>query len=219
METHYDDKHGLAYELSYLADGGVQLSAQSPELEFRKTSYADGHLDLRLVSHDDTVVFAVNASGIQLTRGARTVTLGAGATETDFDKARALIAGSRAVKRYRQLGAALEAANDDSATAHSTLMGAAIVGLIDGDPGAPTRIAKRLGGKKTAGLRKAGMAVDCYASYENFTYNAWVDYESCMDLADWWNYSLVSHACTFRWVIRVEGYWFQYISCSSFPLK
>ncbi len=92
------------------------------------------------------------------------------------------------------------------------------MGLIDGDPGAPMRIARRLGGKKAAGLRKVGMAVDCWSAYENFTYNAWNDYGSCLGLADWWNYNIVTYACSFTWMLRVEGYWFQYISCSSFPL-
>lgn len=219
-ETHYDEKRGVAYSVSYTADGGIQLSAQSPELQFQKTSYQDGHYQLRLVAQDDSVVFEVSASGVQVTRGASTAALAVGAAvEADFDRARVVLAGSRAVKRYRQLAAALEQSDDDSATSQSTLIGAALVGLLDGDAGAPARIARRLAGKKAAGLKKISLSEDCWVTYSERVYQASNDFFYCIGSATWWNYDLMSYMCSMTWMIRVEGYWFQYIACSAIPLQ
>ena len=183
----------------------------------QKTSYQDGHFELRLAWHGDEVAFAVDLPGIRITRGCRTTTLAESATDADFDKARTVIAGSRALKRYRQLAAALEADSDDSPTSSATLIAAAIVSLVDGDGGAPGRIARRLSQKRAAGLRKAGRSVDCWAWYQNRTYDTMVDYWDCVAAATWYNFDLVNFGCSFRWAIRAEGYWFQYLGCSAFP--
>src|SRR5437868_6442198 len=87
---------------------GCLRQTRSPELTFDKTSYADGHFDLRIESGGDVASFAVGAAGTTVSRSGRTAIVGLAPTEQDFERARTLLAGSRAVKRYRQLAASVE---------------------------------------------------------------------------------------------------------------
>src|SRR5205823_7257154 len=97
-----DAQRGVAYSLAHTSGGGVRLSGRSAELTFDKTSYADGHFELRIESGADVVSFAVGVAGTVVNRGGRTAMLGGAATEQDFERARVVLAGSRAIKQYRR---------------------------------------------------------------------------------------------------------------------
>jgi hypothetical protein len=222
----YDDARGVAYSLSQTADDGMRMSGRAAELSFEKTSYRDGHFDLRITSGADTVSFAISATGTQVSRNGRTATLVAGPpTEQEIDQARALLVGSRAVKRFRQLAVALEQSDDSSPASHGVLIGSVLVHLLDGDSGAPLRIARRLAARRpVAALRRirltqdpmaSGTSEDCWATYEERVNQAYNDFTDCSRSRSWWNADLVGYACSGVWLVRIEGYWFQYLRCSA----
>ncbi len=210
---------GIIYKVSSAADGGIQFSGEAPDLQFQKTSYADGHFTLRIVSHGDTLELNAGMSGIEVTRGNRSQMLEAsGITAQDAAKMRALFAGSRALRRYRELAAALQRAGDTSPAAHGVLVPAALLEQLDGDASAPARIARGLAGAKAAvRLRPIRRSDDCWDSYASRTYAAAVDYCSCYNEMS--GSSFFQDLCAFTWVLRCESYWFQFLSCSAIPLR
>ena len=142
-----------------------------------------------------------------------------------MERVRALLAGSRAVKQYRRLAASVEESDEASPASHGVLIGASVVHLLDGDPGAPSRIARRLAARRPAAARRnvaavqdpsgAGSSEDCWATYETRVNQAYNDFWDCMRTRQWWTYEVISYACSGVWTVRVEGYWFQYLKCSA----
>ena len=220
-QIQFDEQRGVGYTLSHTSGGGILLTGQGADLVFEKTSFGDGRFELRITSGADVVTFAVSATGTTVSRNGRTAALAAlsagTAGEDDFDRA-------RAVRRYRQLAAALEASDEASPAAHGVLIGAAVVHALDGDPGAPYRIARRLASRRaSSGLRQVALLAqdttarteDCWTSYEQRVNQAYRDFEDCQRSRQWYNYELVSYACSGVWMVRIEGYWFQYLKCSA----
>ena len=175
----------------------------------------------------------MNAFAIQLTRGRQIMAFAMSALGTEeLAKIRALLAGSRAIKRYRGLAAALEARHDQSPEAYGVILGGAVIGWIDGDAAAPVRLARRIAGMSAppagrgagdrAGLMFQVDGGDCWSDYEQLINDAWNDVTSCMSYAfqqsAWWQ-PFFMNTCTAVWVIRSEGYWFEYLSCSTIPLR
>jgi hypothetical protein len=216
----------VAYTLTPIMEGVVHFSGEAPHLQFQKTSFKDGHFDLQIQSDGDSVYLAVNALRIEATRGKRTVTIGTnGASSEELANARALLAGSRAVKQYRRLASALEASRSTSQAAYAVLIGAAVVDTLEGDIEASARIARRL-----SSIRGSGFGVpsqlrgirwqDCWSQYEQGTASAMDDYVGCLGRAahsPWWFQYEYFEGCTIAWAIRAEGYWFNWMACSALP--
>ena len=225
-QPQHDARLGITYGFSHSTDGGIDMSAEAADLQVRKTSYEDGHFVLRLASQDDVVTITLGVSTVEVVRGKRRVSFAHGtAVDADLDGARTLLLGSRAVRRFRQLAIELEDAEDDSPAPHGLLIAASIVHALDGDPGAPSRIARRLArGRSTPALRRVASwqdpnqkSEDCWVTYEQRVTQAMRDYEDCLRTRQWWNFEPQGNMCVGVWAIRVEGYWFQYIKCSAFP--
>ena len=134
------------------------------------------------------------------------------------------LAGSKAIARFRALAASLS--NERSMEAYGVRLGDTIVGWIIGDAQAPARIA-RLAFVHPSSMSLAGApqfrfarAADCWGSYEQETLAAQNDLYSCYGSASqsYWADAYLS-ACSFAWTIRVEGYWFEYLSCEAVPLR
>jgi hypothetical protein len=219
-QVQYDEQRGVAYSLAHTSDGGVRLTGRMSELVFEKTSYADGHFALQLTSGDDVVVFKVGSAGTEVSRGGRIVKLADAATDREADEVRALLAGSRAVRRYRLLAAALEQSDENSPAAHGVLIAAVVVHGLDGDPGAAPRIARRLATphapERLWKIAFTQASIDCWVEYAAHVTTAYNDFQICLLSATWYTYQLVSYSCSGLWLIRVEGYWFQYLRCSAF---
>ena len=222
----------VAYSVVRMPDGGIQFSGHAPNLQFRKTSYKDGHFDFEIASQNDRVDVRMSTFAMQVTRGTQQVAFALNALGAEeLAKVRALLAGSRAIKRYRGLAAALEARHDQSPEAYGVILGGAVIGWLDGDAAAPVRLARRTAGMSAppAG-RGAGDRVglmfrvdmpDCWSEYEQLINNAWNDTASCIAYAAqqglWQPFYM--NTCSAAWVIRSEGYWFEYIACSAIPLR
>src|SRR5436309_7301063 len=209
-QPQHDAKRGITYAFSHSTDGGIEMSAEAANLQVRKTSYEDGHFVLRLASQDDVVTITLGVSTTEVARGKRTVSFGHGTlVDADLDGARALLLGSRAVRRFRQLAIELEDAEEDSPASHGLLIAASIVHVLDGDPGAPSRIARRLArGRSTPALRRVARSQDpnqrsedCWATYEQRVTQAMRDYDDCLRTRQWWNYEMQGNMCVGVWAI------------------
>jgi hypothetical protein len=205
----------VTFEVRPAASGGVEVAATRGDLQVTKTVQSTGEFVLTLTNARDTVAISVSGQGTTVTRGKSTVALRRNDASPDTDdKARRLLADSRAVLAYRSLAAALIDAEDRSPASMALIVGDAVVGMLTGDVGAARRIAKFLAHRAADNRRPVGMAIDCFTLMEQRMVEAWVDYWSCY--GSLYPYSLIFDACGYRWVLQVESYWFSFISCSGF---
>lgn len=228
-----NDADAVAYTVVRMPDGGIEFSGSAPHLEFHKTSYRDGHFNFEIASGHDRVTICMNAFALAVTRGGQTVAFATNALATEnLAKIRGLLAGSRAIEQYRGLAAVLEARHDQSLEAYGVILGEAVVSWLGGDVGAPARLAQhagRLNGPAAGRVaaNRAGLVFrvrrgDCWSDYEGGLMNAESDMEACFSGAaqqsGWWQWAYAA-GCSAEYLVRADGYWFQYLSCSAIPLR
>jgi hypothetical protein len=197
-------------------EGGRQIYFGGPDLQFAKTRFADGRTVVELTSADDRVAITASAeSGIAVERnGQRVAFYHRDATEEHLDRTRAVLAGSKAVRRFRLLASTL----DDSK--HPGIIGVqivdALVGVLDGDFGAVARLSTRMRSQNSANVRRISDEDEgaCWDAYSAEVVNAANDYISCAEAL---GYNPLSAFCAVEWTIRVEGAWSQYLFCVGFP--
>jgi hypothetical protein len=128
-----------------------------------------------------------------------------------------LLASSTAVRAFRTLANALEETGSDAPERMGVRLTGALVGQLDGDLGAVRRLSRELRAKYAGPERRVALRADCWAIYQAAVVKAASDYEQCLNPFSYWN--PMRQACSFVWVVQVEGLWFAYLSCSSFPLS
>lgn len=206
---HYP-KQNLTFNANGTADGAVQVDARGGEFGFRQKVFQNGHFTVDLEATGDKVTLDQTDEGVVVTRGGKTITLTAQATEEDMSAVSRLLADSRAVRQIREKGAAFEADEEDSMAAASLLFADALVGTLTGDVGAPHRVARLLSKKARAGLRTIqGRPNTCYYQWEQSVLWAFMDEEECEFV-----YRYPSLMCSTRWLMQAESAWFSFITCS-----
>lgn len=212
------EKADVTFELRPSADGGAELTATNGGVQITKTVRPTGEFVLTLKSGADVVTMTVTGKGTTVSRGRQSVALPRGVDAPGRrPAARRMLADSESVVRYRGMADALMAANDRSPAALGVIIADAMLGVLSGDVGAPRRIAEYLAHGGTKRMRPAGMAIDCFTLMEQRMTEAWNDYVACwfsvgnIMFSDYWQ-----ELCAARWLIQVESYWFNFISCSGF---
>ncbi len=212
------------------AGGNAVFTAKGGDFSFEKVVSPTGEATLRLTQEKDVVTIAINQSGLVVGRGRRTVRIDPRTDKgEDLDNVRALLLGSRAVRSFKRLAAALEnrdESEEDGALAIVTLIDGAIVQLLDGDTDAPRRIGKRVTRKHRAALRTVaarrlpGGFHDCVGLYEVALMDASRQYGQCWIEANdsfWWSRSMLFKYCEWEWALRSQQYVWQFIGCFMFP--
>lgn len=213
-----NERANVTFEVRPSGDGGAELTATAAGVEISKSVQPTGEFVLTVKAGADAVTVAVSGRGTRLSRGRQSVDLPRGADAPGRrPAARRMLADSDAIVRYRAMADGLMASDDRSPAALGVIIADAMVGALSGDVGAPRRVADFLarGGRKNA--RPAGLAIDCFTLMEQRMVEAWSDYVSCwmsvsnIMFSDYWQ-----ELCAVRWVIQVESYWFNFLSCSGF---
>jgi hypothetical protein len=196
-------------------EGGAVVDATGDDLAFRKTIRPDGTFTLDIASARDRVVIDVTGQGVTVSRNRKRVTLKLGDdNEESVDAVARLLADSRAIRRLRLAGAAALDADDASASAVTLLLSDAVVGMLTGDSGAPSRVARHLSQSLRARLRNVA-TTDCYYDWEGRVMAAMYELEDCVEQSGPWKLS-VRLLCSARWALMVESYWVTFLSCSGF---
>jgi hypothetical protein len=212
------------------AAGNAVLTLKGGDFTLEKAIAHTGEATLRLSQGNDVVTIAVSQIGFDLARGQKTIHVDPkSATQDKADGVRGILLGSQAVRSFKGLVAALEQrdeSEEDGPLAVSALVDGAIVQLLDGDPDAPQRIAKRITRKQRAALRvvKAarlpGVYIDCIGLYEVALLTSYSQFESCAIEStsySWWSRDLVYQLCSWEWLIRSQQYIWQFIGCFMLP--
>ena len=212
------------------AAGNAVLTLRGGDFVLEKVVAHTGDATLRLAQGRDVVTIAISQGGFHVARGGRAVRLDPrSVTQEKLDSVRLVLVGSQAVRSFKRLTAALEERGEneeDGPLAMSALVDGAVVQLLDGDPDAPRRIAKRLTRKQRASLRvvKAGRApgvfVDCIGMYQVALMTSYGQFEKCAIESteySWWSRDLVYQLCSWEWAIRSQQYIWQFIGCFMMP--
>ena len=215
---------GLSAGITMEADGGLAVTATAGDLTVRKQVYADGRFEVRVVTRgEDRLLISGTPNGLRVGYGAEAaVNLRADHDSEHEAKARRVrgwLARSDAVQRFRQINEALERQEAMSPEALSLRVTGALLSELLGDPGASQRLSRSLTGKFMHRLRnvQAGHTPSCWDTYQRLVVAAANALESC--LASFAVYNPLRNACAFVWTLQVESAWFQFLSCSSFPVK
>lgn len=215
---------GLSADVTIEADGALAVTATAGDLAVRKQVYADGRFVVRIATRgEDRLLISGAANGLRVAYGGEAaVELGANG-EGDHDgkarRVRGWLARSEAVQRFRQINEALEQQEALSAEALSLRVTGALLSELLGDPGASQRLSRSITRKLGLRLRKvqAGHTTSCWDTYQRLVVSAANSLESC--LKSFAVYNPLRQVCAFVWTLQVESAWFQFLSCSSFPVK
>ncbi len=220
---HVDAATGTVLTLSRRGQGAITLQAAAPGLDITKLVTPAGRIDLRLTTPDDAVRLVVNRDRLVVTRGDRKAEFDTAAPDDlVIQRFQVVLAGSVAVRRFRQLYAALGESTRLRPEGMALGNVDAMLGWLQGDVDAVRRRARPSPG--TLETRALSLLSDtgdqkpsCYEVWEAEVIEAWNDYEACVYSFDWWNPA--REVCAFLWVIRVESAWFTMIGCSAIPIK
>jgi hypothetical protein len=194
-------------------DGAIVVEGRGGDLAFSKKVHQDGSFTLDIEAPHDKVTVGFSAHAVTIRRGRKSVTLAIGeGREEDLDKARRLVADSRAVRLLRTAAAAAVDRGDDGAASVALVAGDALVGFLSGDIGAPGRAAKHIARRGRGRVRTVSQQQDCYRLWEQNVVIASYDWEACANDFSVWN--PIRNLCALRWLIQVESYWFSFIACS-----
>jgi len=214
-----DAASGAELRLTAKAGGALQVSLTWMDLGITKIVHANGDFHARIAARQDLLVLVRTGNRLRVTRGDRTAELSLDRADEDgLDLAQMLLAGSRAVRAFRSAHRQLSQDSRDSAPGVSLDHLDALLGILQGEPGV---VERRAPSRRDAGWRLSRVAcggqASCYSQYEGEVTSAWGDFSQCVDDVKW--FPGLQEVCAFTWLLRVESAWFQFIGCSSFPLK
>ena len=215
---------GLSAGVRMETDGGLAVTATAGELTVRKQVYADGRFVVRVATRgEDRLLISGTANGLTVAYGRdASVDLHAD-RDSDYDgkarRVRGWLARSDAVQRFRQINEALERQDAVSPEALSLRVTGALLAELLGDPGAAQRLSRSITARLSHGFRKAqaGHTPSCWDTYQRLVVAAANALESCLN--SFAVYNPMRNVCAFVWTLQVESAWFQFLSCSSFPMK
>ncbi len=231
VSREHDGLSNADYTASIDAAGNAVFTAKAGTFSMEKTVDASGAFTLRFSQDDDTVTVVRDQTGYQVSRGSRTARFDPRRTQQNDarDAVRVVLLGSKAVRSIRHLSLVLEnrdERDEESPVLVGALIDGGVVQMLDGDPGALPRIAKRAVRKQRARLQLVrflpdNMFKDCVGLYETSLLDAWNQYTQCMDWAlnvHWWFSDWAADWCHWEWMARAQAYLWQFVSCFALPI-
>ncbi len=215
---------GLSAGVTMGEDGGFAVTATAGDLTVSKQVYADGRFVVRVATQgEDRLLISGAANGLTVAYGAEAAVDLRADGDVDYEgkarRVRGWMARSDAVQRFRLINEALEQQDALSPEALSLRVTGALVAELLGDPGAAQRLSRSLSARLANRLRKAqsGYTTSCWDTYQRLVVSAANALQSCLN--SFAVYNPMRQVCAFIWTLQVESAWFQFLSCSSFPVK
>ena len=211
-----DERTGAFLRVTARANGAVQVRMTWPDFDFRKVMQGNGDFTLLLAGSQDVLTLVRTGDRLRVTRNGKTAVLKhTQVDEAGLEHAQQVLAGSRAMRMFRALHGRLS--EDTLASVPGIIVDVTDVqiGVLQGDGGVlERRRAKPKGRIVQAGL---GGRNQCYDEWERDVMVSWVDLEDCVKATRWIPGG--PDVCAFVWTVQIEGAWFKYLSCCSFPMK
>ena len=229
VAAEHDSLTNADFSTSMDPNGTALFTVKAGDFLLEKALDSAGNSTLRLTQGKDEVTIVLNQAGYLVSRGKRTVRFDPRSpTQAEArDAVRAVLLGSPAVRSLRRLSVILENRDeraDESPMMLNALVDGAVVQMLDGDPGAMPRIAKRMVRKQLAKLKVVRLPgetfKDCIGLYETSLLSAWDQYMQCMEWArnvHWWFEDWAEGFCHTEWLLRGQQYLWQFTSCLALP--
>ena len=212
---------GLTISVAADNDGSLVLSATAGELTVHKRVFADGTYAVRIRrgAADEVVISATPGRTKVVAGGAVTDLRGdGGATfERHARRVREALPRSEAIQHFRQIAAALDKQDDVSPEALGLRITGAVVAGLAGDPAAARRFSQTMLGRRGLRVRTVQTGSTCFDRYQAIVTTAARQLETC--LGSFNPFNPMRNLCVFVWTMQVESAWFQFLACSSVPLK
>ena len=211
-----DDSTGAQLRVTAKPNGAYQVRMTLHDFDFRKDVQPNGDFSLLLSGGQDVVVIVRAGARLRVTRNGRVATVQVGdSDESGLEQAQHVLAGSRAVRQFRNLQGRL--GEDTLASIPGLLVDVTDVqiGVLQGDGGVLERRRRPSGGR----IVQARFTPQnkCYQEWEFEVNAAWDVLQQCVYDHRW--IPMGPDACAIVWTVRVEGAWFKYLACCSFPMK
>jgi hypothetical protein len=226
--TEYDRVLDASFAATVDAGGNAVTTMETGDLVLEKTVSPAGAATLQITRAKDVVSVTVGQRGYTVTRGKRSASFDPGfPRQDDVDAVRAVLVGSKAVRGFREFTGILEARADgeDCDLELAALVDGAMVAMLDGDPGAVERIARRVTAKRRNGLRQAQYRPvqfeDCVLNYELSLLYSYDLYWTCLQTAEataWYFWYFAKSMCDWEFLIRSQQYVFQFVTCTAIPM-
>jgi len=220
-QVHHDARTNTTFFYSLTSDGGVRITASAGDLEVDKVVYPDGRSRIVLGADNDRVSLTIGVGVVDIERrGAGRMQVDVPrAAEAEWLQAKVLLAGSKALRRFRALASSLDAPTLKTPGGAAVVLSDAVLGHLDGDVGAVGRLLQQMRTAVQARIRPVHFEapeVDCWHDYETQTLHAMDDYDSCLAMFRW--YDPKRAACLFVWTLQAEAAWAELIACSGLHL-
>jgi hypothetical protein len=214
-----DADTGAELRLTATPGGALQATLLWADLDVRKVVQRNGDFHVRIAGRSDLAVFIRSADRLRVTRAGQTAIVLLNQPDEDgLEAVQQVLAGSKAVRLFRGVFGRLDKDSTESAPGVPLDHLDAWLGVLQGEPGAVDRRAPASRGTAWRLSRVSfAAAQSCYGSYEGEVLAAWDDFSQCVDDVKW--LPPMQEVCAFTWLLRVESAWFQFIACSSFPMK
>jgi hypothetical protein len=230
VSAEHDDLSNADYTATMDGNGNALFTVKAGDFLLEKAVDSSGMFSLRLTQAKDVVSIVRDQAGYVVVRGKRSARFDPrSATQSEGrDGVRAVLLGSPAVRSFRRLSVLLENRDErdgESPMMLSTLLDGGLVEMLDGDPGAMPRVAKRVLRKQRARLQTVklpgNMFRDCVGMYEVSLLDAFNQYVACMEWAanvHWWFQTWAEDWCHWEWLGRSQQYIWQFVSCFALPI-
>jgi hypothetical protein len=213
-----DARTGLAISMEEREAGAVTVRATGHGLDVLKSVKGDGEFTLSIRANGDAFAVAGTATAIVISRGAESVRIDTARPEPGaYGKAAALLSGSPALRLFRSAVSRLGPETRETPGGLALELGDVLLRIVQDDPGAVDRFREARTPEGRGAYRVALLSRRCYADWEAEALAAWGSYESCYNDFSWWSGG--REVCAMMYLLRVEGAWFEYLTCVGFPTK
>jgi hypothetical protein len=222
LQAHHDARTDASFFFSSTRDGAVRMMMKSADLELEKTVYPDGRFQIVVQIGDDhtSVVGAPGTLEVERRNRGREHLDVARAGDDEWLRTKVLLAGSKAIRRFRTLAYNLDARTLQTPAGAAVLMSDAILGLLDGDVGAIRRLGQQIRAARQAQTRPVALGqefLNCYRKYAEAVTAALDEWLQCS--SQYWMYDPRQWLCELDWLLKAESAWFQFFGCSAIPLR
>ena len=215
------DRHAGAHvRVEPVGTDGVRLDLAAGPLTVRKMAWSNGDIEVWIRYARDEFRMSRRGDRLQVARGGQAFDVDLTAPGTDdLARVRQVLTDSEAVRRFRALRSVLSRGFVKHAAGAGVAVLDGLLAVLSGEmPVAQPTMATFAAADETGlgeGDEIAGPS--CWDAYVTETNAAWNDYVGCIGSFAWYN--PMREVCAFVWVLRAESAWFQFLGCSSIPIK
>jgi len=215
------DRHAGAHvRVEPVGSDGVRLDLTAGPLTVRKTAWSNGNLEVWIRLARDEFQMSRRGNLLHVARGGQGFDVDLEAPDAgDLARIRQVLSDSPAIRQFRALRSVLAPGFVKHAAGAGVVVLDGVLAILSGEMPVAQPMMATLAAADGTGIGEGDEIAgpSCWEAYTTETNAAWVDYVACISEFAWYN--PIREVCAFVWVLRAESAWFQFLGCSSIPIK